>query len=185
MRPIQRETVSIPRIDVRRRGDFTRAPGRLIDGLSAGLAGTLAMSALMLLKDRLSLVPQVDLIRDLRHVIQISTGLKTPFLLGGLIHLILGSYVFGGVFAILFDYLSGSPAMRGVYFCLAIWVLLMLTAFPLLGHGFFGFGRGLGPTPAATTLLLHLVYGLALGIAFGSVQTTRGPGNDGRLSDYP
>jgi hypothetical protein len=185
MQRFQRQTISIPRISVRHPRTFALSFGLLVDGVSAGFAATLAISAVMLLNDRMSLTPQVDLIRDLRHVIQILMGLRTPFLLAWLIHLILGSYVFGGVFAIVFDYLSGSPAMRGVYFGLAIWVLLMLTAFPLLGHGFFGFGRGLGPTPAATTLLLHLMYGLAVGIAFGSVQTTRGPGNDGRPSDYP
>ncbi len=110
------------------------------------------MSAVILLNDQLSLVPQVNLIRDIRHVIQILTGVKTPFLMGWLMHLILGSYVLGGVFAIVFDYLTGSPAMRGVCFGLVIWLLLMTTVFPLLGHGFLGFGLQLGSTPAAATL---------------------------------
>jgi uncharacterized membrane protein YagU involved in acid resistance len=176
MQRFRRQTISIPRISVRHPRTFALSFGLLVDGVSAGFAATLAMSAVMLLNDRMSLIPQVDLIRDLRHVIQILMGLRTPFLLAWLIHLILGSYVFGCVFAIVFDHLSGGPVMRGVYFGLAIWLLLMLTAFPLLGYGFFGFGMALGAAPAAATLVLHLVYGLALGFAFGSVHTMTEPG---------
>jgi hypothetical protein len=124
MQRFQRQTISTPRISVRYRRAFPLSFGLLVDGVSAGFAGTLAMSAVMLLNDRFSLVPQVDLIRDLRLVIQMLTGLRTPFLLAWLIHLILGAYVFGCVFAIVFDYLSGSPVMCGVYFGLAIWLLL-------------------------------------------------------------
>ncbi len=68
--------------------------------------------------------------------------------------------------------------MRGVYFGLAIWLLLLLTALPLLGYGFFGIGMVLGAAPAAAILVLHLVFGLVLGFAFGSVHTMTEPGND-------
>jgi hypothetical protein len=88
----------------------------------------------------------VDLIRDLRHVIHTLTGWKTPFLLAWLIHLILGSYIFGCTFAVVSDYFDGRPVMRGVLFGLAIWLVMMLTAFPLLGYGFFGLGIAFGPT---------------------------------------
>ncbi len=175
MQRFQRQTISTPRISVRHPRTFALSFGLLVDGVSAGFAATLAMSAVMVLNDRLSLIPQVDLIRDLRHVIQILTGLKTPFLLAWLIHLILGSYAFGCVFALVFEYLSGSPVIRGICFGLAIWLVLMLTVFPLLGYGLFGFGLAVGATPAAATLVLHLVYGVALGIAFGSVHAMTDP----------
>src|SRR5208337_351432 len=172
---MQRQTISTPRISMRQRRTSALSFGLLVDGVSAGFAATLAMSAVMVLNDRLSLIPQVDLIRDLRHANQNLTGLKTPFLLAWFIHLILGSYVFGCVFALVFEYLSGSPVIRGIYFGLAIWLGLMLTAFPLLGYGLFRFGLAAGATPAAAILVLHLVYGFALGIAFGSVHAMTDP----------
>jgi uncharacterized membrane protein YagU involved in acid resistance len=176
MQRFQRQTISTPRISARHRRAFALSLGLLVDGVSAGFAATLAIFAVMVcLTDRLSLIPQADLIRDLRHVIQILTGLKTPFLLDWLIHLILGIYVFGCVFVLVFEYVSGSPVIRGIYFGLAIWLVLMLTPFPLLGFGLFGFALAVGATLAAATLLLHLVYGLDLGIAFGSVHAMTDP----------
>jgi hypothetical protein len=170
MRIFQRGTACGPQVSVVPHRGYTPSLDILIDGVSAGFAATLTMSAVMLVNDRFSLIPQVDLIRDLRHVIHTLTGWKTPFLLAWLIHLILGSYVFGCTFAIVADYFGGRPVIRGVLFSLAIWLVLMLTAFPLLGYGFFGLGTAFGPTKAAAAMALNIVYGLALGIAFGSVH---------------
>ena len=147
----------------------------LVDGVSAGFAGTTAMSALMLLNDRFLFVAQTDLVTDLRRVIYILTGWKPTFLLGWLFHLIFGSYVLGCSFAVLSNYLGGRPAIRGLLFGFGIWLLQMVTAFPVLGYGLFGYGSALGPTEALASLALNLVYGLVLGLAFDSVHVTRRP----------
>ncbi len=145
----------------------------LKNGLAAGFAAVSAMSIFILLNDKLGLIPQVNLIDDMSHLIKMLTGVGLPLPLGFLLHLVLGSYVFGCGFAVLFGSFTRNFVLCGLIFGLLLWIGATLIVCPMLGQGFFGLRLGLGLIPAAALLFFHGVYGVALGAAFGSMQGRR------------
>ncbi|MBI3966363.1 MAG: hypothetical protein HY329_12085 [Chloroflexi bacterium] len=66
-------------------------------------------------------------------------------------------------------YLSGPCWQRGALVALVAWVLSSLVLFPMLGMGPLGFELGAGPLPVIGSLLLHLIYGAGLGLAYEAV----------------
>jgi uncharacterized membrane protein YagU involved in acid resistance len=86
------------------------------------------------------------------------------------LHFILGTFVWGIAYAFLVPHLPGSAAIKGMIFGALAWVLMMVVFLPLVGQGFFGLDLGQGPVPAvmALALVLHLSYGLVLGLVYGS-----------------
>lgn len=62
--------------------------------------------------------------------------------------------------------LSGPGWRKGMLFSLAPWLLSLVVFFPLAGAGFFGVDLDAGPLPALGNLILHLIYGAALGAMY-------------------
>ena len=145
----------------------------LKNGLAAGFAATSAMSILILLNDRLGLIPQVDLFDDLSHLIKMLTGVGLPLPLAFLLHLVLGSYVFGCGFAVLFGSFTRNFVFYGLIFGLILWIGATMIVCPMLGQGLLGLKLGLGLIPATALLFFHGVYGIVMGAAFGSMQPRR------------
>lgn len=86
----------------------------------------------------------------------------------------------GIIWALIYAYaieprLSGPAWRRGVVFSLIPWILSLVAFFPLVGAGFLGLDLDAGPLPALGNLILHLSYGLALGVMY-AIPTTRGIG---------
>ena len=80
--------------------------------------------------------------------------------------------VVGVLWAMVYAYyaeprLPGPDWVRGAVFALLPWSLSLGVALPLLGGGFFGAAMGAGLLPAIGTLILHLGYGLTLGVIYG------------------
>jgi hypothetical protein len=65
-------------------------------GMAAGLAATVILSALMLMKDAMKLMPQMDMIG------MISGMMKTSRMMGWLVHLVVGAVVYGLTYAFVF-----------------------------------------------------------------------------------
>ncbi len=63
---------------------------------------------------------------------------------------------------------SGTGFQRGVKFGLVPWTLSIIVFFPLIGAGFFAADVGAGPLPVLGNLILHLIYGAALGKVYAS-----------------
>jgi hypothetical protein len=63
---------------------------------------------------------------------------------------------------------SGTCFQRGVKFGLIPWALSITVFFPVVGAGFLGWGLGAGPLPILGNLIVHLVYGAALGKVYAS-----------------
>jgi hypothetical protein len=63
---------------------------------------------------------------------------------------------------------SGTGFQRGVKFGLIPWALSITVFFPLVGAGFLGSEIGAGPLPVLGNLILHIVYGGALGKIYAS-----------------
>lgn len=66
--------------------------------------------------------------------------------------------------------LDGPSWWRGLRFALIPWLLSLIVFLPLMGGGVFGMDIGAGPLPILGNLILHLVYGAALGLAYAEAS---------------
>ncbi len=62
--------------------------------------------------------------------------------------------------------LHGPNWWRGMQFALVPWLLSLVVFLPVMGGGVLGMGVGAGPLPILGNLILHLVYGVVLGISY-------------------
>lgn len=75
--------------------------------------------------------------------------------------------------------LSGPGWRRGAIFSLIPWVLSLVVFFPIAGIGFFGTDIDAGVLPVLGNLILHLVYGVALGTLY-AIDPATGVGTSAR-----
>jgi hypothetical protein len=86
------------------------------------------------------------------------------FLAGGLLWAVL--------YGVLFEpRLNGRGWQRGVMFAMIPWLFSLVVFLPLVGGGFLGLSLGAGPLPVIGNLILHVVYGAALGGIYGAVDS--------------
>ena len=135
-------------------------------GFLAGFIATTILSLLMILKEQMGLMPQLNVIRDFNQYL----GAATP-ILGWIIHFILGTLVWGCLFVLLSPALNGPYWLKGIYFGIIAWLLMMVGYMPVMDHGFFAANLGVQITIA--TLVLHLVYGFVLGLIYGLIPKER------------
>ena len=132
-------------------------------GLIAGLAATLVLSALVMLKASLNIVPELSVIQLLTRI-----GGITP-VQAWMDHFIVGVVVWGLLFTACESTIDkGSHLVKGVAFGVFAWLVMMIVFMPLVGAGLFG--AKLGFTAAAVTLFYHLVYGAVLGATYGALS---------------
>lgn len=85
----------------------------------------------------------------------------------GTLHLAVG-VAWAVVYAYAFEpRLPGDGWLRGATFSIVPWILSVLVFLPLMGGGWAGLTLGAGPLPAVGNLILHLIYGGALGVVYG------------------
>jgi len=80
---------------------------------------------------------------------------------------VIGTVGYGIIYAALQASLPGTPVVKGLIFGALAWLAMMITFEPLAGHGLFALS--LGPQATVATLVLHLIYGAALGVAYAKV----------------
>jgi hypothetical protein len=156
-----------------------RAAGCVPRAILAGFAATLAMLLAFLMAYNLARAasaalpadaPSTGLARlwlhNLTHNRLIDAGrddvyiAATIYLLGGLAWAIL--------YALFAEpRLAGPGWVRGLTFSVVPTILSLVAFLPLVGGGMLGLALGAGPLPSIGNLLLHLVYGAALGALYG------------------
>ena len=136
-------------------------------GLIAGFIATVVLSILMIAKSSMGLMPQLNPIEDIVHVANVLTGVTLPLPLGWIGHFLLGTVVWGIIYAALQASLPGAPIVKGLVFGALAWLAMMIFFMPLAGNGLFALS--LGPQAIVATLVLHLVYGAVLGVAYAKV----------------
>src|SRR5262249_32503235 len=126
-----------------------------LKGLVAGFIATVVLSAFMLVKQRMGLVPQLDPIEMLTKM----AGASTPAL-GWVPHFLIGTVVWGSLFPI-FDAIvpGGSHWLKGTLFGIGAWLLMMILVMPMAGAGVFWLGLGCRGA-LATPLFLPLFVGV-------------------------
>ena len=135
-------------------------PGMIARGIAAGFVATVVLSAMMLMKHSMGLMPELDPIAMMTTM----AGASSP-VVGWIAHFVIGSIFWGVGFAVVGPYLPGPYWLRGTIFAVGAWLMMMIAVMPMAGAGLFGLGLGM-MTPAAT-LLLHVVFGLVLGGTYG------------------
>ncbi len=131
-------------------------------GMVAGLAATAALSALMVMKSAMGMMPQLDMIGMLSRMM----GAAGSPVVGWIVHFLIGAVVWGALFAWLDPRLpGGSHALRGVVFGVGAWLLMMVALMPMAGAGLFGLGLGI--MAPVMTLVLHMIFGAVLGWTYG------------------
>ena len=140
-------------------------------GLLAGLAATIVLSVLMVIKSAIGLIPAVDMIRQLTELGATHFGMPNSLVAGWVGHLIIGVVLWGLVFAGTYETWPSSPPKKGAVFSVMIWLLMMSMFMPMAGAGFFATNIGLAA--AVVTLVLHLIFGVVLGWVFAWLGEAR------------
>ena len=140
------------------------AIGNTVKGMIAGFVATILLSGLMLTKEMMGLMPQLDVIGMLTTMMGVSSPVA-----GWITHFAIGTIAWGGLFAILEANLPGdSYWQRGIVFGIGAWVLMMVAVMPMAGAGMFGLG--LGVMAPVMTFMLHAIFGAVLGGEYGLQQ---------------
>jgi len=133
--------------------------GKIGNGILAGLVATIALSVLMVLKSMMGLMPQRDVISMLGGMMGAGAAM------GWVAHFVIGTIVWGGAFALLYDHIPGGGAViRGIVFGVAAWLLMMIVVMPMAGAGVFG--MSLGIMAPIMTLVLHIIFGAVMGLVY-------------------
>jgi hypothetical protein len=131
-------------------------------GMIAGFVATIVLSALMLMKAKMGLMPQLNPIKMMTTMM----GASTPAA-GWIAHFLIGTVLWGLLFAWVAPRLPGATWWRGLLFSIGPWLLMMIALMPMAGAGFFGVGLGIGAP--VITLMMHLIYGAVLGGVYGAL----------------
>jgi uncharacterized membrane protein YagU involved in acid resistance len=137
-------------------------------GLTAGFAATVVLSLMMMMKHAMGLMPAVNPIGDIVHVADAATGQQLPMFVGWLGHFAIGTVAWGILYALIHRSLPGGALMKGAVFGVLAWLAMMVLFMPLAGHGFFA--MKLGMMAMVGTLVLHLIYGMVLGVVYAKSQ---------------
>ncbi len=124
----------------------------------SGFVATVVLSFIMLMKDQMGVMPELNAIRMMANMM--GTGLA----MGWIAHFMIGTVLWGALFGLVENRLPGKTLTSGVVFAVAAWLLMMIGPMPMSGAGLFGMALGI-MAPMAT-LLMHVIWGLALAFAF-------------------
>ena len=139
--------------------------GRIAKGLVAGAAATAVLSALMVMKSMMELMPQLDLPKMIAGMM----GAPNTPLIGWGVHVMIGVVGYGLAIALLDNRLPGkSHWIHGALIGFGGWVVMMVMVMPMAGMGLFGMALGL--MAPMMTLVLHLIFGAVLGWTYGRLS---------------
>lgn len=132
----------------------------------AGFIATFALSVLMVIKAKMGMLPNMNAIKMLASMAHHFIGVPVLPVVGWVLHFLIGSVVWGILFALFYDRIPAQAApVKGILFGTLAWILMMVMVMPVAGVGIFGLHLGIG-APIAT-LVLHWVYGAVLGLVYG------------------
>lgn len=135
-------------------------------GLAAGLVATLILSALMLMKSMMGIMPELDLPKMLASMM----GAPGSRVLGWGVHFTIGIVVYGAAIAILDSQVpTGNSTAQGVALGFVGWLIMMVLLMPMADAGFFAMNMGM--VAPVMTLALHLVFGAVLGWTYGRLHS--------------
>lgn len=153
-----------------------------IRAMISGFVATVVLSALMLIKSLMGVMPELDLPTMLAGMAHDMMGVPANPAIGWVLHFMIGTVVWGIGFALLYKVLPGGrPIGKGLAFGVLAWVLMMLIPMPMAGAGLFAMKMGV--MAPVITLVLHLIWGAVLGATYGGLgRSTTNASGHGRSS---
>lgn len=134
-------------------------------GIIAGLIATLVLTALMMIKKTMGVMPELDPVQMMSVMAAQKMGMAQNMIVGWVMHFMIGAVAWGAGFAILNDILpTHSQIKKGIIFGVIAWLLMMIGPMVMAGNGLFGLA--LGPMAPIMTLMLHIVFGVVLGVVY-------------------
>lgn len=130
-------------------------------GVISGFVATMVLSIVMVAKAKMGVMPDLNAIKMLADM------MGAPLIMGWVAHFMIGTVVWGVLFALLVDKLPGSIMTSAIIFSMGAWVMMMVGPMPMAGAGLFGLKLGM-MAPVAT-LMLHIIWGIALGLTYKRV----------------
>ena len=131
------------------------SPPKVSRILFGGFAASIVITMMMYFGASMMLGAPMDIAGELARMI------GAPWMVGMVIHFVLGTAIFSFGYAIVAPrLLFGSAPIRGMTWGVVLWLVAMLMMSPMMGKGLF-----MGAMPAAVASLMgHLGYGLTLGM---------------------
>jgi len=137
-------------------------------GIIAGFIATVVLTVLILVKEMIGLMPELNVISMLSTMANAKMGMPATPMVGYLLHFVIGAIVFGVLFHVLNGSLpGGNQLMKGIVFGVVAWLLMMLLVMPMAGAGMFG--MSMGTMAPVMTLLLHVIFGAVLGFSYSKL----------------
>lgn len=134
---------------------------KLIYASIAGFIATVVISIIMIIKNKIGMLPELNPILDNATLV----GMPDKPQIGWLLHFVIGTFVWGVAFAIFVAIWDSKPYwLRGFVFGILAWLAMMIGFMPIADHGLFALHLGIHVT--IMTLVIHLIYGLVLGISY-------------------
>lgn len=139
-----------------------------LKGMTAGLIATLVLSALMVMKTMMGVMPGFDLPAMIAGMM----GMPGTPIVGWVAHFMIGIVLYGVAIVLSPPLLPGvSPIARGLIVGLSGWLVMMVMLMPMAGAGMFGMHFGI--MAPMMTLVLHLIFGAVLGWYYGQAVRTK------------
>jgi len=132
-----------------------------LKGMVAGFVATVVLSALMLMKQQMGMMPELNPIQMVTSML----GASSPAT-GWLMHFLIGTVLWGTLFAWLDPYIPGGAHwLKGAWFSIGAWLMMMIIVMPMAGKELFGIDLGI--MAPVMTLVMHVIYGIVLGATYG------------------
>lgn len=136
----------------------------LLKGALAGLAATIVLSMLMIMKGMMGLMPDVDIIAML------AGKMGGSAMMGWIAHFMIGVVGYGIAYALVFSKLAiGGHLIRGIALGIAGWLAMMVAIMPMMGAGMFGMDLPSGMMAPVATMMLHIIFGATLGFVYNKL----------------
>lgn len=134
----------------------------LLKSMIAGFVATIVLSALMMIKSSMGIMPELNVIKMLANYF------NGPLAVGWLAHFFVGVVGYGVAFTIALKIASTQKSViLGIVLAIIFWLVMMIALMPMMGKGLFAMGMELGPKPAIATFVLHIIFGFVLGYTAG------------------
>ncbi len=126
------------------------------NGLIGGFIGSAVLAIIFVMKGMIGMIPEMDIIAML------SAMMGTGAAMGWVAHFVIGTVVWGGIFALANGSIpGGNQTAKGVVLGIAAWLMMMIVVMPMAGGGFFGLHFGM--MGFVLPLILHIVFGAVMG----------------------
>ncbi len=134
----------------------------IVKAVLGGLVGTILITLMMYF------VAPVMMGQPMDVAAMLGSMLGNSWAMGMAMHFVNGTIIFPLIYAfLLFQFLPGSPWLKGLTWGVILWLLAQIVVMPMMGGGLFSSQMG-GIMAAIGSLLGHIVYGAALGAIAGS-----------------